>query len=131
MNAASQLARYFDSHPNGKPMVVSISGDEITLLTHLPTLCDDFGTEALPSKVAAYQPGWYAAWNDIDPGSLEDLHTHFSLEQAASFTAFDDPDRNELVLFKLHPLPGGQARDAGGQNLKIALPDDKIDIPVD
>ncbi len=131
VNAASQLARYIDMHPNGKPLLVSISGDEITLLTHLPTLCDDFGTEDLPSKVAAYQPGWYAAWNDIDRGSLDDLHTHFSLEQAATFTAFDDPDRNELVLFKLHPLPGGQARDAGGQNLKIALPDDKIDIPVD
>ena len=131
VNAASQLARYIDTHPNGKPLLVSISGDEITLLTHLPTLCDDFGTEDLPSKVAAYQPGWYAAWNDIDPGSLDDLHTHFSLEQAASFTAFDDPGRNQLVLFKLHPLPGGQARDPGDQNLKVALPDDKIDIPVD
>jgi hypothetical protein len=70
VNAASQLARYIDSHPNGKPMVVSISGDEITQLTYLPTLCDDFGTKPLPSKLAAYQPGWYAAWNDIDPGSL-------------------------------------------------------------
>ncbi len=130
-NAAGQLARYIDTHPNGKPLLVSISGDEITLLTHLPTLCDDFGTQDLPSKLAAYQPGWYAVWNDIDPGSLNDLHTHFSLEQAANFTAFDDPDRSVLVLFKLHPLPHGQVRDPGEQNLKVALPDDKIDIPVD
>jgi hypothetical protein len=131
VNAASQLARYIDTHPNGKPLLVSISGDEITLLTHLLTLCDDFGTRDLPSKLAAYQPGWYAAWNDLDPGSLEDLHAHFSLEQAASFTAFDDPGRNVLVLFKLHPLTGGQTRDPRKQNLKAVLPDDKIDIPIE
>jgi hypothetical protein len=35
------------------------------------------------------------------------------------------------VLFNLHPLPGGRVRDPGEQNLKIALPDDKIDIPMD
>ena len=131
VNAAGQLARYIDTHPNGKPLLVSISGDEITLLTHLPTLCDDFGTRDLPSKLAAYQPGWYAAWNDLDPGSLDDLHTHFSLEQTVSFTAFDDPGRNQLVLFKLHPLPGGQVRDRGDQDLRIALPDDKINIPIE
>jgi hypothetical protein len=131
VNAANQLARYIDTHPNGKPLLVSISGDEITLITHLPTLCDDFGTQDLPSKLARYQPGWYAAWNDLDPGSLDDLHTHFSLEQTASFTAFDDQDRKELVLFKLHPLPGGQVRDQSEQNLKVALPEDKIDIPIE
>jgi hypothetical protein len=131
VNAASQLARYIDTHPNGKPLLVSISGDEITLLTHLPTLCDDFGTKNLPSKLTAYQPGWYAAWNDLDPGSLADLHTHFSLEQTVSFTAFDDPGRNQLVLFKLHPLTDGKVRDQGDQDLRIVLPEDKIDIPIE
>ena len=55
---------------------------------------------------------------------------HYSLEQVASFRAFDDPDRNVLVLFKLHPLPGGQERDPEGKNLQIAVPGDKIDIPI-
>ena len=35
-----------------------------------------------------------------------------------AFRAFDDPERNVLVLFKLHPLPGGQVRDPGDQNLQ-------------
>jgi hypothetical protein len=35
------------------------------------------------------------------------------------------------VLFKLHPLPGGQVRDPGDQNLRIALPADKIDVPIE
>jgi 4-amino-4-deoxy-L-arabinose transferase-like glycosyltransferase len=131
VDAAQRLTQYIDQHPNSKRLLVSISGDQITLVTHVPALCDDFGTQSLPSKLAAYQPGWFASWNDLDPGTLEDLHTQFSLEQVASFRAFDDSDRNLLVLFKLHPLPDGQVRDLGDQNLQIPLPGDKIEIPVE
>jgi len=49
----------------------------------------------------------------------------------ASFPAFDDPDRDLLVLFKLHPLPAGRVRDPSQQNLRIALPDDKIDVAIE
>lgn len=131
VGAASQLTRYIDQHPNGKRLLVSISGDEITLATHLPTLCDDFGTEELPAKMVRYQPGWYATWNSLDPGTLADIHTHFSLEEVASFHAFDDPDRNVLVLFKLHPRPVDMERDEQDQNLQVPLRDDKINIPVE
>jgi len=130
VNAARHLTEYVDAHPNGKRLVVSISGDQLTLVTQIPTLCDDFGTQELVSKLNVYQPGWYAAWNDLDPGQLEDIHTHFSLEQVASFRAFDDPQRNLLVLFKLHPLPNGRARDPQAQNLQVVLADDKIEIPL-
>jgi hypothetical protein len=131
VNAATQLALYMDTHPNGKRLLDSISGDEITLLTHVPSLCDDFGTEDLATKLDAYQPGWYASWNDLDPATLEDLHTVYSVEQVASFPAFDSPDRNVLVLFKLHPLPNGAKRNPGEQDLKIVLPDDKIDVGIE
>jgi hypothetical protein len=131
VNAAAQLTNYVDTHPNGKRLLVSISGDQITLATHLPSLCDDFGTEDLAQKTYDYQAGWYASWNELDAGTLEDLHVHFSLEQVAAFSAFDDPDRNLLVLFKLHPLPAGQIRDRDDENLRVALPDDKIDVEID
>jgi hypothetical protein len=130
VDAARRLTQYIDAHPNGNRLLLSISGDQITLVTHLPTLCDDFGTQDLETRLARYQPGWWATWNDIDPGTLEDLHTHFSLEQVASFRAFDDPERNVLVLFKLHPLPGGEVRSYGDRNLKVPLPGDKIEIPL-
>ena len=135
IDAAHRLAQYIDAHPNGNRLLVSISGDQIALVTHMPALCDDFGTPSpaypdLVTKLARYQPGWWATWNDIDPGTLEDIHTHFSLEQAASFRAFDDPERNVLVLFKLHPLPGGQVRSPGNRNLQIPLPGDRIEIPI-
>jgi hypothetical protein len=131
VTAARNLTRYIDQHPNGKRLLVSISGDQITMVTHLPSLCDDFGTQDLPDKLAAYQPGWYAAWNDLDPGTLADLHTHYSLEQVAQFRAFDDPERNVLVLFKLHPLPAGRTRDEGDTDMEGPLPGDRIEIPVE
>jgi len=131
VEAAQRLTRYIDDHPNGNRLLVSVSGDEITLLTHLPSLCDDFGTKDLPDKLAAYQPGWFATWNDLDPGTLADIHTHFALEEVGRFHALDDPDRNVLVLFKLHPLPNGMVRDEGDENLQIPLPGDKIDIDVE
>jgi hypothetical protein len=131
VTATENLTRYIDEHPNGNRLLVSISGDQITLVTRLQTLCDDFGTQDLPEKLARYQPGWFASWNDIDPGTIEDIHVHFSLEQVAAFPAFDDPDRNVLYLFKLHPLPNGQVRQYNGHLLQKPLPGDKIDIPVE
>jgi hypothetical protein len=131
VDAAQRLTRYIDAHPNGKRLLVSISGDQVTLITHLPSICDDFGTQELVTKLGVYQPGWFATWNDLDPGTLEDLHNRYSLEQVASFRALDDSDRDVLVLFKLHPLPGGKVREPGDQNLQIQLPDDKIDIDVE
>ena len=129
--AAQKLTSYIDQHPNGKRLLLSISGDEISMITHLPAICDDFGTQDLVSKLRDYEPGWFATWNDLDPGTLEDIHSRYSLEQLATFHALDHPDRNMLVLFKLHPLPNGQVRDPEVQNLQVALPEDKIDIPIE
>jgi len=130
VDAAQRLTQYVDAHPNGKRLLVSISGDQITMVTHLPSVCDDFGTQELVAKLTAYQPGWFATWNDLDPGTLEDLHNLYSLEQVAVFRAFDDPERNRLVLFKLHPLPKGTVRESGA-GLQVPLPGDKFDIPIE
>jgi hypothetical protein len=74
------------------------------MITGLPAICDDFGTLDLPDRIRRYQPGWYAAWNELDPGTLEDLHTQYSLTEVANFPAYDDEDRNRLVLYRLTPL---------------------------
>jgi hypothetical protein len=136
VDAAERMTRYIDEHPNGKRLLVSVSGDEITLVTHLPAVNDLFITPSptipdLAAKLGYYQPGWYAAWNVLDPGMLEDLHSRYSVEQVASFRAFDDPTRNVLVLFKLHPWPRGQVYDPGDGNLRIRFPEDKFDIPLE
>ncbi len=104
VDAARGITRLIDANP-GPHLLLSVSGDEITLITHLPAICDDYGTWDLPYRIRTYQPRWYAAWNDLDPGSMEDLQTQDSLQRVAAFPAFDDPDRNLLVLYRLNPLP--------------------------
>jgi hypothetical protein len=136
VNAAEQIVHYIDTHPNGQRLLLSISGDEISLVSHVPALCDDFVTPShgiadLSQKIAVYKPGWYAAWNDLDPGTLQDLHVHYSLEQVGLFSAFDDKERNTLVLFKLHPLPEGKARNPNAEGMQDALPNDSFDVPVE
>ena len=135
VDAARRLTQFIDEHPNGQRLLIAASGDQIALVTHLPTRCDTF---AVPCKwfpenaerLARYQPGWYASWNHIDHNILADIHTHFYLEQVASYPIFDDPKRNLLVLFKLHPLPDGEVRNSDKQKLTQPLPGDKIEIPV-
>jgi 4-amino-4-deoxy-L-arabinose transferase-like glycosyltransferase len=104
VNAAENLTRYIDEHPNRNRMLLSISGSNISLITGIPAICDDFGTLDLPDRIRKYQPGWYAAWNELDPGTLEDLHTQYTLTEVANFSAYDDEDRNRLILYKLTPL---------------------------
>jgi hypothetical protein len=131
VDAATQLTQYIDTHPNGKRLMVSTSGDEIMLITGLPSICDELSTEDLAGKLGRYQPGWFSSWNDVDPTTLAELHARYSLEQVASFDAFDDPDRNVLVLFKLHLLPGGKVRDSSDPSLSGVLPEDKVEVPVE
>ena len=104
INAAKGVSRYIDQHPEQHRLLLSISGDNIQLITGLPAICDDYGTWDLPYRIHTYQPGWYAAWNELDPGSLVDIQTQYSLERVADFPAFDDPDRNDLILYRMVPL---------------------------
>ncbi|HVN92091.1 MAG TPA: hypothetical protein VMT38_00270 [Terracidiphilus sp.] len=131
VNAATQVTQYIDTHPNGKRLVVATSGDEIMLMTGLPAICDELSTDDLADKVSRYQPGWFATWNEVDPSTLADLHTRYSLEQVASFSALDDPDRDVLVLFKLHPLPGGRVRSESEPGMSDVLPEDRIEATVE
>jgi hypothetical protein len=104
VDAAENLTRYIDQHPNRNRMLLSISASNISLVTGIPAICDDFGTLTLPDRLRKYQPGWYAAWNELDPGTLEDLHAQYTLTEVANFSAYDDEDRNRLILYKLTPL---------------------------
>jgi hypothetical protein len=105
INAAKGVTRFIDQHPEQHRLLLSISGDDIQLITGLPAICDDYGTWDLPYRIHNYQPGWYAAWNELDPGSLVDIQTQYSLERVADFPTFDDPDRNDLILYRMVPLP--------------------------
>ena len=84
-------------------LVLSISGSDLSLMTGLPSICDDFGTMTLEDRVAAYKPGWYATWNQVDDDKMDALAPMYHLERVAAFPAFDDPERNLLILYRLDP----------------------------
>jgi len=95
------LAQGRPLHPE---MVLSISGENISLMTGLPSICDDFGTMTLPDRIAAYRPGWFASWNDVEDDKMEALAPIYRLVRVGAYPALDDPDRNLLILYRLDPL---------------------------
>jgi hypothetical protein len=85
------------------PLVLSISGSDLSLMTGVPSICDDFGTMELPDRVRAYRPGWYVAWNQVDDDKMDALTPLYHLQRVAAFPAMDDPERNLLILYRLDP----------------------------
>ncbi len=103
--AAQQVKRVVDSEPSRSKLVLSISGSDLSLFTGLPSICDDFGTMDLVDRIAVYRPGWYVAWNDVEPDKLEALTKFYKLDKVAEFPALDDPERNLMIVYRLLPLP--------------------------
>jgi hypothetical protein len=102
--AAEALKRVVASEAKGhSELVLSISGSDLSLMTGLPSICDDFGTMTLEDRIAKYRPGWYAAWNQVDDDKMDALAPMYHLERVAEFPAFDDPERNLLILYRLDP----------------------------
>jgi hypothetical protein len=102
-NAAAQIYRIISADPSRNPLILSISGSQLSLMTGLPSICDDFGTMDLPVRVQAYRPGWYLAWNQVEDDKMDALTPAYRLQRIAAFPAFDDPERNLLILYRLDP----------------------------
>ena len=89
--------------PAQSKLILSISGSDLTLMTGLPSIDDDFGTLDLDQRVKQYRPGWYAAWNELDDDKMDALTPLYHPVRVAAFPAMDDPDRNVLILYRLDP----------------------------
>lgn len=102
-NAAERIHQIVTADRTHNPLVLSISGSDLSLMTGLPSICDDFGTMELEDRVRAYQPGWYIAWNQVDDDKMDALTPIYHLNRVAAFPAMDDPERNLLILYRLDP----------------------------
>jgi hypothetical protein len=102
-DVAAAIRRDQRTDPTHNPLILSISGSDISLITHLPSICDDFGTLELVDRVKKYNPGWYVAWNQVEDDKLDAMSPNLRLQRVAAFPAMDDPDRNLLILYKLYP----------------------------
>ena len=101
LNAAKGISAYMEQHANGRRILVGESADQVSLMSRVPSICDDFGTEPLRDEVARVQPGWFVSWNSVDPPTLDELHRVYHLQRAATFSVMDDPRRSRLVLYRL------------------------------
>jgi 4-amino-4-deoxy-L-arabinose transferase-like glycosyltransferase len=99
-DAARGIQEIIRSHPEQNPLILGVSGNQISLMTGIPSINDGFGTEDMAKKVASYQPGWYLVWNDISPDS-EGFLSPYRLEKMASYPVFDDDERSTLILYKM------------------------------
>jgi hypothetical protein len=102
-SAAAQIHRIIAADHTHNHLVLSISGSNLSLMTGLPSICDDFGTMDLAVRVRAYRPGWYVAWNHVEDDKMEALAPLYHLRRVAAFPAMDDPERNLLILYRLDP----------------------------
>ena len=102
-SAASGIHDIVAADRTHNPLVLSISGSNLSLMTGLPSICDDFGTMDLSVRVRAYQPGWYVTWNQVDDDKMDALAPLYHLRRVAAFPAMDDPERNLLILYRLDP----------------------------
>lgn len=101
-------------------LLLSISGSDISLMTGLPSICDDFGTMALDDRVAAYKPGWFATWNNVEDDKMEALAPMYRLVRVATIPAFDDPERNLLILYRLDELSSPRRSGGPGRRRSMA-----------
>ncbi len=101
--AAAHIHDIIAADPTHNPLLLSISGSNLSLMTGLPSICDDFGTMELPDRIRTYRPGWFVAWNAVEDDKMEALAPMYHLRRIAAFPAMDDPDRNLLILYRLDP----------------------------
>ncbi|WP_255460867.1 glycosyltransferase family 39 protein [Edaphobacter albus] len=102
-SAADRIRQIVESDRTHNPLVLSISGSDLSLMTGLPSICDDFGTMELEDRVKVYRPGWYVTWNQVDDDKMDALTPIYHLKRVASFPAMDDPERNLMILYRLDP----------------------------
>jgi hypothetical protein len=101
--AAQGIKRIVLADKTHSHLILSISGSDLTLMTGLPSIDDDFGTLDLDERVKQYQPGWYVAWNEVEDDKAASLTPMYLIQRVAAFPAYDDPDRNLLILYRLDP----------------------------
>ncbi len=104
--AAEHIEQVVESDPAHSHTVLSISGSNLSLMTGLPSICDDFGTMQLEDRIAAYKPGWFVTWNYVEDDKMQALSRFYRLTRVAQFPAMDDPDRNVMIVYRLDAKDG-------------------------
>ena len=115
LGAANRVRDEVNQGPPGHSrLLLSVSGSDISLMTGVPSICDSFGSATLFERLAMYKPGWFATWDFVDDDKMEALAPMYRLVRVGAYPAYDDPERNLLILYRLDvvgaPGHGGRGR---------------------
>jgi 4-amino-4-deoxy-L-arabinose transferase-like glycosyltransferase len=106
-NAAESIKAIVNADPNAHRLLLGSSGDQLSLMTGIPSINDGYSSEDLAQKLSRYQPGWYVGWNELDQDIVSSL-TAFRLDKVATYRVFDRDERNLLTLYRMVPAkPSG------------------------
>ncbi len=110
-DAARSIAQIVRAHPEQKQLLMGVSGNQLSLMTGIPSINDGFGTRTPAERVAMYQPGWLVSWNDTPPNP--EAFANRTLQKMASYPIFDDEDRTTLILYEIDPRAAGFTEPTG------------------
>jgi 4-amino-4-deoxy-L-arabinose transferase-like glycosyltransferase len=106
-DAAKSIQAIVNGDPNTHRLLLGSSGDQLSLMTGIPSINDGYSSQDLGPKVQRYQPGWYVGWNELDQDILGDLSA-YRLDKVATYRVFDHDERDLLTLYRMvpgHPAP--------------------------
>jgi hypothetical protein len=106
-NAAQSIKATVYANPHAPRLLLGTSGDQLSLMTGIPSINDGYSSEDLTQKLTRYPPGWYVGWNELDEDIAGSL-TAFRLDKVATYRVFDRDDRDLLTLYRMVPIkPSG------------------------
>jgi hypothetical protein len=104
-NAANSITDIIARDPSSRHLLLADSGDQITLATGgVLSINDSYGASPLREEIRLRDPGWFAAWDAVNPETLVELHTRYHLQRVAVFPVSSDPGRFVLLFYHLVPL---------------------------
>lgn len=106
--ASNDIAAHIHADRTVPNMLLSNSGDDITLYTGVPAISWEFNTEGLIPLVDHYHPGWYAEWSPEEDPVKTKLAVRYHLTEVARYRLFDLPLKDWMVLYRLDPIPAPQ-----------------------
>lgn len=103
LSATNSIRGVIDSTPSSNRFIVSDLGDEISLFTGLPSICESYAVFPPADLDKMHHPGWFIyliGTNKTTP-MRQYLFTHHSVVEVARYDIFDDPAHHILVLYKV------------------------------
>lgn len=106
-DAADSITATMRADTQHPPILLSGSGDTITLFTGVRAVNPEWPIDGLPVLLERERPGWYAAYTPREDARTAEMRTRYTLCPAGEYRVFDEPEHRYLRLYRLDPLSYG------------------------